>query len=333
MSVDDLYRILRTSHVQAQGIVDTIQDPLLVLDESLRVKAVSRSFLEFFNVDSEETLGQYIYDLGNGQWDVPDLRLLLTRVLPRSAAIVDFLVEHEFPDIGQRSMLLSARTLFRAHGRSESILISLVDATERLEREAAKDMLARELRHRMTNLLATTQSLARQTATKGRSAEEYRSDFLGRFGALVAAQDLSFDGDGLTLQAVLEQVLAPYLVDAGRICIEPGPAVDFDPRVLMSFGLVVHELATNAAKHGALSDPAGRVRIRWLVSEDSDSFRMEWMESGGPPVEPPETTGFGTKLIQFSIAYGLGGTVEQHYAKQGLRVEIFIPLPKAPDAG
>src|SRR3712207_4547617 len=131
MNVEDLYRLLRTSHIQAQGIVDTVADPMLVLDESLRVLSASRSFIETFKVDRYETVGQLVYELGNGQWDIPELRLLLSQVLPKSTAVINYEVEHDFPGLGRRTMLLTARTLFHPDNASHSLLLSIVDATDR----------------------------------------------------------------------------------------------------------------------------------------------------------------------------------------------------------
>ncbi|TCH98250.1 histidine kinase [Roseococcus sp. SYP-B2431] len=329
MNVEDLYRLLRAGHVQAQGIVDTISDPLLVLDESLRVQAASRSFYQAFKVDRYETIGQLVYELGNGQWNIPDLRLLLSQVIPRSTAVVNFQVEHEFPALGRRTMLLTARTLHHPDNGGHSMLLAIVDATERVEQEAAKDMLFGELRHRMKNLLGVAQAMARQTPTEGRSAEEYRDAFLGRFGALVEAQDLAFrEQDDAGLAALLERALAPYAAAPEAVLIEPGPAVVLGPRVIMALGLIVHELATNAAKHGALSAPGGRVRISWRLDE-AGQLRLSWVESGGPPVAPPATTGYGTHLIRSSASYSLGGEVQQRYESGGLETEIVIPLGKA----
>jgi len=327
MNVEDLYRLLRTSHIQAQGIVDTVADPMLVLDESLRVLSASRSFFETFRVDRYETIGQLIYDLGNGQWDIPELRLLLSRVIPKSAAVINFEVEHDFPGLGRRTMLLTARTLFHPDNAGHSMLLSLVDATEHHRRDAAKDMLFGELRHRMKNLLGVAQSLARQTTTEGRSAEEYRDTLLGRFGALVEAQDLAFAEQGEPgLGALIERILAPYMTNPEAVVIEPGAPMDLGPRTMMSLSLVLHELATNAAKYGALSVPGGRVRVGWQVQEADSRLRLNWAESGGPPVTTPATTGYGTQLIQSAVTYTLGGQVEQRYEAGGLEAEIVIPL-------
>jgi two-component sensor histidine kinase len=328
MNTEDLYRLLRTGHLQLQAIVDTVEDPPLVLDGSLCVQNSSRSFFEKFNVDRYETIGKHIYDLGNGQWDNLELRRLLSEVIPKSAAVINYEIEQDFPGLGRRTMLLTARRLRHPDNGGHSLLLSMVDATDRLRQDAEKDMLFGELRHRMKNLLG----VARQTTTAGRSAEEeYRDDFLGRFGALVEAQDLAFsEREDAGLAALLERILSPYAANPEAVVIEPGAPVVLGPHTIMSLSLVLHELATNAAKYGALSVAGGQVRVSWRVEEDNSRLRLNWVESGGPPVSPPAKTGYGTKLIQSSTTYSLSGQVEQKYAAGGLEAEIVIPLGSAP---
>ncbi|WP_376091667.1 HWE histidine kinase domain-containing protein [Roseomonas sp. CCTCC AB2023176] len=327
MNVEDLYRLLRTGHIQAQGIVDTIADPILVLDESLRVQAASRSFFETFRVDRYETIGQHLYDLGNGQWDIPVLRMLLRDVIPRSTAVINFEVEHEFPGLGRRTMLLTARTLFHPDNASHSMLLAIVDATDRVRRDTSKDMLFGELRHRMKNLLGVARSIARQTTTEGRSAEAYRDAFLGRFEALIKAQDLAFaEQQAAGIGPLVEHILAPYTADPDAVVIEPGDPVELAPRTVMALSLLLHELATNAAKYGGLSCSGGRVRVAWQLREGNTSLRLLWVERGGPPVTPPASTGYGTELIRATATYSLGGEVDLDYAAEGLTVELTIPL-------
>jgi two-component sensor histidine kinase len=329
LNMEDLYRLLRTGHVQAQGIVDTIDEPLLVLDASLCVQNGSRAFFETFKVERYETIGQPIYELGNGQWNIPALRLLLEKVLPKSTAIINYEVEHDFPGLGRRTMLVTARTLNHPDRTSHSMLLSFVDVTEGRAKDAAKDMLFGELRHRMKNVLGVAQSIARQMPTKGRSAEEFREDFLGRFGALIEAQDLAFsEQDDPGLRGLVERVLAPYADATGTVVIENGPEVTLAPRIIMSVGMVLHELATNAVKHGSLGVHGGQVQVGWTLEEGSGFLRIHWSESGGPRVSTPTTTGYGTKLVSSTISYNLQGTLEQDYAASGLQTQIVIPLGK-----
>lgn len=275
MNTEDLYRLLRTGHVQAQGIVDTVTDPMLVLDASLCVQNASRSFFETFEVDRYETIGQPLFELGDGQWDIPELRRLLVEVIPKSTALINYEVEHDFPGLGRRTMLVTARRLHHPDSGSHSMLLSIVDATERHREDAAKDMLLGELRHRMGNLLSMVQSIAHHTTTRGRSAEEYRDDFLGRFGALVKAQELAFAGQSETgLKKLFGRISAPCSADLGAIVIDPEPAVELGPRAIMSLSMVLHELVTNSAKFGALSVPGGRIQVSWQVEDANSQLRI-----------------------------------------------------------
>jgi len=119
----------------AEGIINAVREPLIILDNDLRVIFASRSFYSAFKVRPEETLGQLIYDLGNKQWDIPQLRQLLETLLPRQTSLEDYEVEHEFADIGRRTMLLNALEIHRKSGKERHILLAVEDITERKRQE------------------------------------------------------------------------------------------------------------------------------------------------------------------------------------------------------
>lgn len=135
-------RVALESTEYAESIIDTIREPLIALDQDLRVVSVSRSFYEVFKVNPEETVGQLIYDLGNKQWDIPKLRDLLETILPHQASFESYEVEHEFSTIGKRIMLLNARQIQRASGKERIILLAIEDVTERRRLEEAHARLA-----------------------------------------------------------------------------------------------------------------------------------------------------------------------------------------------
>ena len=128
---DELEASLRETLAYTESIVDTVREPLIVLDGALRVRTASRAFYDTFGVSRERTEGQFIYDLGNGQWNIPALRTLLEEVLPRETSMKDFEVEHDFPSLGVRVMLLNASKLRRKGNHSELILLAVEDITER----------------------------------------------------------------------------------------------------------------------------------------------------------------------------------------------------------
>jgi two-component sensor histidine kinase len=300
-----------------------VREPLLVLDRGLCVVAASRSFFETFKVARDETVGRPLYELGDRQWDIPDLRHLLEEVVPKSTAIEGYEVEHDFADLGRRVMLLNARKLFHPDNNSVTLLLAIEDITERRRVEHERELRFVELRHRVRNLLAILQALARQTEAEDRSGEQYRDAFLGRLEALVHAHELAFGTQGgAELAALAGLVLEPY-AGAARV-VADGPAVTLPPTQAQALALVLHELATNAVKHGALSMPEGRVRVGWEVGGDEGVrwLRLRWEERGGPQAKPPDTRGFGTTLIERTATSELGGRAELTFAPAGLQAEI-----------
>jgi len=138
-------RTASESQEYAESIIDTVREPLISLDQDLRVVTASRSFYEFFKVNPEETVGKLIYDLGNKQWDIPKLRELLETILPQKATFDNYEVEHDFTTIGRRVMLLNARQILRGLGKERIILLAIEDITERKEIEAGLEKTRQEL--------------------------------------------------------------------------------------------------------------------------------------------------------------------------------------------
>ena len=150
----------------AHAIVDTVREPLVVLGQDLRVIAASQSFYLTFKVKADDTLGKLLYDLGDGQWDIPKLRLLLGKILPEQGAMENYEVEHDFPTIGRRTMLLNARKVFYETGTASTILLGIEDITQKRTLENEKDdlirqkqMLLEELEHRVVNSLQIIASI------------------------------------------------------------------------------------------------------------------------------------------------------------------------------
>ncbi len=222
VTLEELYRLLRSSHVQAQGIVNTLQEPLVVLDRACTVVNANPAFFRTFQTERDSTLGECLFDLGNGQWDIPELRELLADVVPKAAAIIGYEVTHDFPQIGRRTMLVTARRIFHPDETSNQMLVVFEDVTARRKSDADKDVLLAETRHRMKNLLAILRAVANHTEAEGRSAEEYREIFLGRFEAVINAQTFIADGTA-DLAGLIEQMLQP--IAGTRAELAAGPSV------------------------------------------------------------------------------------------------------------
>tara|TARA_R110002020_G_scaffold109430_15_gene253129 strand:+ start:21592 stop:22713 length:1122 start_codon:yes stop_codon:yes gene_type:complete len=188
-------------------------------------------------------------------------------------------------------------------------------------------ILARELGHRVRNLLSLVRALASRTSAHGRTAEEFRSAFINRLQALSTAESLVFESDREHTDPLIlaEAVLAPHRQDdAGTITIE-GSSVGLSARQARMFGLALHELATNAAKYGALSEAGGKVRLSWDLEKASRKQRrlsLTWQESDGPQITPPQRKGFGTRLLESVVARELNGEAKLTYEATGLRYTL-----------
>lgn len=202
------------------------------------------------------------------------------------------------------------------------------DVTERKRWEQHQRLLVGELNHRVKNTLAIVQSLAHQTFRGSSVPKEIVSAFEGRLRALAQAHNLLTreNWDSADLRTLVEAALKVHAPTMDRFDLD-GPPVRLDPQSAVTITIAVHELATNAAKYGALSAPGGRVRVCWAAA--NDRFRLTWQETGGPKVKPPSERGFGSRMIEQALPRELGGTVTLDYAPGGVVCTIDAPLPVA----
>jgi PAS domain S-box-containing protein len=196
-----------------------------------------------------------------------------------------------------------------------------IDITDRKEADERQVLLAREVDHRARNALAVIQSIIRLTRTK--SVDEYVQAIEGRIKALARAHTLLSDSRwrGADLGTLVGEELAPYR--AGDKIQYRGPDISLQPATAQGLALALHELATNAAKHGALSSPAGKVNLQWELG--ADALTLQWVEDGGPAVTEPSTRSFGLKVIVASIEQQLGGKAAFEWNPAGLRCLFAIP--------
>ncbi|MFT3727664.1 MAG: HWE histidine kinase domain-containing protein [Terricaulis sp.] len=194
--------------------------------------------------------------------------------------------------------------------------------TERQTADLRQKLLNEELNHRVKNILSLIKSLVSQPVEDGKLLADYVATLKGRIMALANAHDqvIRSDGGG-SLRGLLSAELGPY--NAQNVSIE-GAAIDLDTRAYSVLALVMHELATNAAKYGALSAPAGKLAVSWSLTDDK-ALAFSWKESGGPPVTPPTRRGFGSILLHRSIPFDLGGQSEISYSIEGVEAHFVIP--------
>jgi PAS domain S-box-containing protein len=204
-----------------------------------------------------------------------------------------------------------------------------VDITERKEGEAHLRLLMRELTHRSKNLLAVIQAMARQTARQGGTIANFLERFSARLQALSRSHDLLVQESwhGASLQDLVRSQLGHYLDrDRPQVSIV-GPDIHLRPEAAQSLGLALHELATNAAKYGALSRPRGRVAVEWHLSppERGGGLEIIWKESKGPKVGEPRRRGFGSMVIEHNLARALDAEVNLDFPLEGLRCRVAVP--------
>jgi PAS domain S-box-containing protein len=221
-----------------------------------------------------------------------------------------------------------------ADNRLQYVVRVVQDITEHKASERRQKLLMDELNHRVKNTLATVQSLASQTARVAHTPAAFRERFEGRLIALSKAHDqlTMHHWESADLRELLSASLAPYAGAQSERVVLRGEDIELRPRAVLTLAMAMHELTTNAAKYGALSVPGGRIEIHWQSVHAGDRrpvLRIDWIEQGGPQVSDPEQRGFGSKLIEGSIAAELGGTARLAFMPEGLRCEIVIPLDKA----
>jgi PAS domain S-box-containing protein len=207
----------------------------------------------------------------------------------------------------------------------------LRDITERHEAQRRQALMLAELNHRVKNMLAVVAGIAHQTARSSPSVEAFSEGFFGRLDAMARAHEMLTvgEGQGADLAELIEALLGPYAKGEDPHVAYGGPPVHIGSRQVLSLSMILHELVTNAAKYGALSQPEGRIALGWSVEETvgGRGVRLEWKESGLAGVLLPQRDGFGLKMIGLSAGHELSGAVDIDWQQDGLLLTLRFPLP------
>jgi PAS domain S-box-containing protein len=233
----------------------------------------------------------------------------------------------ERPD-GQLVPVLYSITPLDGDAGPSGAVVQIIDVTERRQAEERQELLMAELSHRVKNTLATVLSIGKQTRRRHADTESFWSSFEGRLRALSETHNLLADHfwEWVQLSDVVRHEVTPYAQEPHDVRIE-GPAIDLRPKAALALALVFHELATNAAKYGAFSQAGGHLEVLWTLTDDvQPRIHLSWKETGGPETKVPTTTGFGTTLIQRSLAYELQGATTLRFEPDGLRCDIEFPF-------
>jgi PAS domain S-box-containing protein len=333
------FAAIARGHDLAEAIVDAIREPLLVLDPDLRVMAASRSFYRTFAVTPRKTEGQLVFELGDGQWNIPELRALLEEIIPKRRTVEAYEVEHEFPTIGRRVMLLNARRVFDEDGSASAILLAIEDVTRRRETEREKDellqqkeILLQEMQHRVANSLQIIASILLLKARTVES-EEIRLHLQDAHQRVMSVATVQQQLQASGLNESIE--VGPYL---SKLCASLAASMIGDRRPLaikvqatsgravsaeaVSLGLIVTELVINALKHGFQGEEAGEILVSYHAQDCG--WRLSVSDNGSGPkgaAGEPSHTGLGTSIVE-ALAHQLAATVQKTSGPQGTTVSI-----------
>jgi PAS domain S-box-containing protein len=303
-----------------------------------RFLLVNRRYCEIVGRTAEELLVLRVPDITH-----PDDRESDAALRQRLVADgVPFFVEKRYlrPDGSEVWVSVNVSLMRSPDGKRHQLIGVAQDITERKVAQEQQGLLVRELNHRIKNLFAITRGMIALSARSATTPKEYASNIRGRLNALAVAHDLilpSFSGEAGTLadptglEMLLRRILSPYVEvpsdGSGARLILDGPSVPLGARAVTTFALILHELATNAAKYGALSVEEGNLRITWECLDDV--LILKWEESDGPAVRgPPESEGFGTVISNHSVREQFGGTLFHKWDLKGLSVELSVPMER-----
>jgi PAS domain S-box-containing protein len=258
--------------------------------------------------------------------DVDEVKAALQRAFDEG---VDYNVEFRIGATGR--WLVGRGRVYQRDAAGKPLIIMGVNIDVTDAREAAEQTraLLRELNHRVKNTLAMIQSLARQTLTKKPDPAQFIEAFSGRLRTLSDAHDLLSDRDwtGIGLMELTTSQVQPYLLESAEQLILDGEDIRLPPDHALGLGLIIHELASNAVKYGALSQALGRVTVSWrLLPGDERRLDFVWKETGGPRIFKPAEAGFGTRLIERSLDKVLDSSVKLTFPSDGAEARVSLPL-------
>lgn len=304
-------------------LVELSREPVCVWEFDNEIIEWNRGSETLFGYSRDEALGRERLSLMTAGAPGPTLADIQHEVLEKGS----WNGEVRYTAKDGRPLTVEARIeLFPLEGR-RLVLETNHDITERKTWEHRQQLLLGELTHRVKNTLTVVQSMAHQTQRGATSIEDFVERFDGRLDALASAHKLLVDSDwkGAELGALVRQQLGPYAMERPERIHLSGEAVLLPAHLATPFGLVLHELATNAAKHGSLSLATGGVELSWRLDTMAGgrTLTVTWREHGGPPVKKPATTSFGRRLIQRGLP---DATVQLDFASDGVVCTITLPL-------
>ncbi len=330
--ITELSRDLRNRVDSLEALLDLVPVGIFIVDRDLSDVRVNRYGTRLLGEEDErkgprKVAGPVRLFDANGELPVQDQPL---QCAAASGAAIPSMEARLLRANGSfADVMISATPLFDEGGQVRGAIAVLVDITERKKVEAYQDVLVHELQHRVKNILATVSSLASRMLRDSPAGEEFARAFLNRLIAMGGMHDLlsQRSWEGADLRTLLSTALSPYArPDQSNVRLQ-GPEVLLKPGPATTLGMVLHELATNAAKYGALSSNKGGVEVSWEIAGTDKAPRVliSWVERDGPRIRPPTHEGFGATFVKRSIEYELDGRAELHFEPAGLRCTIELP--------
>jgi PAS domain S-box-containing protein len=304
---------------------------LAFFDRNYRYMRINDELAEINGVPAQDHIGRTIREVLSA--NAPYVEPAIDRVFETGQAARNLEVSGETPQQPgvHRHWLTGLYPVKDRDGNVEAVGIWVIEISDRKRSEERETLLAREVDHRAKNLLAVVQSVVQ--LTRASEPAELKAAIVGRIQALARAHSLLAESrwDGAQLGDLVREELAPYFgASEGQVTVE-GPPIFLRPAAAQSLAIVLHELATNAAKYGALSSGAGRLRVSWTPI-DGD-VELVWDESGSAKVTAPKSSGFGSKIIEASVKRQLHGKLSQEWRREGLLCKIRIAALEASGSG
>jgi PAS domain S-box-containing protein len=334
---------VRQTVAELRAVYDNVPVGLALVDASLRFVNVNARFAAISGLPPEAHVARAPHEVMPDGLAAP-LEAAQQEVLRSGRPVLDVTCTGQAPGAVQhlRHWLASCHPVKDADGAVTGVSAVLQDVTERVRAERSRELLVTELNHRVKNTLATVQSIAAQSLRRGGADQAgFGRDFVGRLQALTRSHDLLAEGgwERVDLARVVQAALGPWLGSGRAIRIAGSGRIQVEAPQAQALVLALHELATNAVRHGALSRPGGEVDATWSLGEDGIA-QFDWRESGGPPASAPgpERRGFGVRLLERGLAHDLGPGAEvslrfpEEGAHASLRFRVGLPSPlRAPE--
>ena len=311
--IDELDR----ANSDLRNLFESTEIATVFLDRALVIRTFTPAASSFFNLRSSD-VGRPLTDLSS-QLDYPELRSQIEQVFETGEAIVRQLGRDKANRYYMARLIPYRDKVARING----VVVTFVDVTPLAAAEEHQKVLISELNHRVKNMLAVVSSIVNRSVETAPTKEGFVTALQGRLTAMSRAYGaLSRENWAeVSIEELIGLEAAPF--DMSRFELSGAP-LRLRPQASLSLGMVLHELATNAAKYGALATEGGRVTIEWSVRDDT--LELVWRETGGPEAEAPEAPGFGLSLVKGEIEYRLGGSVDARFGAGGFDATITFPL-------